>query len=127
MSRLLPNVKPRHSACSVVVLLTLATALVHICALPFHAHARTVTTHQEPASHHAGGDAGEDAVHAASCDAVRPPSGDGDAPALDAVALAPAGTASLVTPASPCRLVEGPASLVAAARPLFLLHAVLLI
>src|SRR5207247_9866507 len=106
------------------VLIALAVVMVlgHICALPFHVHAGAITTHEERESHHGDGDTGEDAVHAASCDAVKSPSAAGDA-----VVLVPAGTVPIVTSAPVRHLVEAEASLVGPSPPLFLLHAILLI
>ena len=105
-----------------LVVIAVVMVLGHICALPFHAHAGAITTHEERESHHGHGDADEDTAHAASCDAVKaPPHADG-APVL--VAL---GTAPVVVLPPARHLVEADASVVVGSPPLFLLHAVLLI
>ena len=122
MTTVLANMRPHRLASALLVVLAVATVLGHICALPFHVHAGAITTHEERESHHGGGDTGEDAVHAASCDAVKSPSAAGDA-----VVLVPAGTVPIVTSAPVRHLVEAEASLVGTSPPLFLLHAVLLI
>src|SRR5712692_9754622 len=97
------------------------TVLSHICALPFHAHAGAITTHEEPASHHAGDNPEEDTAHAASCEVVK------SAPAApDGVVLVPLGTIPAVTWESTRRLANVDAAVALGSPPLFLLHAALL-
>ena len=105
-----------------LVAVAVAMVLGHICALPFHAHAGVITSHDERESHHGPGDQDNDATHAASCDAVKAP------PAVDGAAvLVPVGVVPIVI-ASPVRhLAEADASILVGSPPLFLLHAALLI
>ena len=111
---------PRGS-CWLLVLIAIAMVLGHICALPFHAHAGAITTHQESESHHGHDGPDDDALHAASCDAVKTAAGAGNV-----VVLVPIGTVpSLVLPSG--RQLEPDASVILGSPPLFLLHAVLLI
>ena len=105
-----------------LVALAVVMVLGHICALPFHAHAGVITTHEERESHHSDTDPDEDAAHAASCDAVKA------APAADGVAvLIPIDTVPVVVSPLVRHLAEADASAVGGSPPLFLLHAALLI
>ena len=105
-----------------LVAVALVMALAHVCAAPFHAHAGAITTHAERESHHSGSDADEDAVHAASCDALKAPSME-----QGGAVLLPVGTVPVVAAPPVHHLVEANASVVVGSPPLFLLHAALLI
>jgi hypothetical protein len=103
-----------------VVAIAIAMGVSHICAVPFHAYAGALTPHEGHGSHH--GDAtGDDATHAASCEAVKTPAG-----ASGVAVLAPVG--AVASPAPPPRYrAERDGAVVWGSPPLFLLHAVLLI
>lgn len=102
--------------------LAVVMVLGHICAEAFHAHAGLITTHEEHASPSGAPDSKDDAIHAASCDAVKA------TPTVDR-ALAPVaiGTVPVVISPPLRRLIEADASIVVGSPPLFLLHAALLI
>jgi len=102
-----------------LVTIAVATVFGHVCALPLHVHAGTVTTHDD----HSGAAAEEtDAVHAGSCDAVKTPTVTSDL--LVAMAAAP----TPVLDSTVARLVRSkPVPIATASPPLFLLHASLLI
>src|SRR5438552_8342108 len=88
------------------VLIALAVVMVlgHICALPFHAHAGAITTHEERQSHHGEEGPDEDAAHDASCDAAK------SAPtALDGIALVPLGSIAAVDQEGALQLCEADA------------------
>jgi hypothetical protein len=106
----------------VLVGIAVVMVLGHICALPFHAHAGAITTHEEDQSHHGDEHPDEDAVHAASCDAAK--SGPSWVDGAGLVLLGP-----VVTSASVLRrhVPEGDPAVVLGGPPLFLLHATLLI
>jgi hypothetical protein len=112
---------PRQSYWLLVAVAVLMM-LGHICALPFHAHAGAITTHEERHSHHGDERPHEDAVHAASCDAAKStPVG------LDGVILVPLGTVVVVGSAPTRHAIERDVAVVVGSPPLFLLHASLLI
>lgn len=101
-----------------LITIAVVTMLGHVCALPLHVHAGTVTTHDD----HSGSAEQTDAVHAGSCDAVKAPTVTSDPP----VAMAAAPTPLLdSTVARPVR--SKPVPVATASPPLFLLHASLLI
>jgi hypothetical protein len=85
--------------------------LGHVCALPVHAHAGTVTTHSEEHG-------GDEAAHGGSCEALRA-TPNIDLPALPAVRLDIALLMAILTE------VATQLSAPNASPPLFLLHAVL--
>ena len=96
--------------------------LGHICALPFHAHAGAITTHEESQSHHGGDHPDDDAAHAGSCEAVK------SAPvAIDSSLLATVATVVAMVQESARLLVDADDAVVLGSPPLFLLHASLLI
>ena len=114
--------KLRRASYWLLVAVAVMTVLGHICAEPFHAHAGVITAHEQHDSHHDTGDGDPDAVHAASCDAVKA------APAADGVAVLVArDTVSIVVPPLARQRGEVEGSVVRGSPPLFLLHAVLLI
>jgi hypothetical protein len=88
--------------------------LGHVCALPLHAHAGTVTTHSEDHPKHGG----DEAAHGGSCEALRA-TPNIDLPALPAVRLDIALLMAILTEVA----TQLPAP--DASPPLFLLHAVL--
>ncbi len=103
-----------------LVTIAVATMLGHVCAVPLHVHAGTVTTHDD----HAGSAEETDAVHAGSCDAVKAPTVTSD----PLVAMAAAPTPLLdSTVARRVRSKPVPGPVATASPPLFLLHASLLI
>ena len=107
----------------VLIALAMVMVLGHICALPFHAHAGAITTHEERQSHHGEEGPDEDAAHVGSCDAVK------SAPtALDGIVLVPLGSIAAVAQEWTRQLCETYAgAIVAGSPPLFLRHASLLI
>ena len=111
-----------HQSYWLLVAIAVLMVLGHICALPFHAHAGAMTTHQEHRSHHGDESPGEDAAHAASCEAAKSASA-----GIDGVILVPLGTVVVVGLAPTRRATEADALLVVGSPPLFLLHASLLI
>lgn len=105
-----------------LVAIAVLMVLGHICAEPFHAHAGVVTTHEGPESH-AGAPESSDAIHAASCDAVKAPS----SPDAPLAVLVPVGAVPVLAALPVRQLVEAYAAIVVGSPPLFLLHAALLI
>lgn len=108
-----------HQPAAVLLLLVAVLAVLgHVCVLPAHAEDDTPGAHH---SHDPGTDEGDDAVHAASCDAVR-----GSSPVVAPMAsVARAGAGMPATSIVTRIAAEPPASL--APPPLFLLHASFLI
>jgi len=107
----------------VLIALALVMVLGHICALPFHAHAGAITTHEERQSHHGEEGPDEDVAHVGSCDAVKSAS-----TALDGIVLVPLGSIAAVAQEWTRQLCETYAgAIVAGSPPLFLRHASLLI
>jgi len=105
----------------VLIALAMVMVLGHICALPFHAHAGAITTHEERQAHHGEEGPDEDVAHVASCDAVK------SAPTAGIV-LVPLGSIAVVAQEWTRQLCETYAgAIVAGSPPLFLLHASLLI
>src|SRR3989442_6202700 len=105
-----------------LIILGAVMVLSHVCAEPFHAHAGTITAHEGHDSHDGADETGHDAVHAASCDAVKAQSPAAlDMLILDAISAAP----PQFTPIDIVR-ADTPAIL-GSPPPLFLLHAALLI
>jgi hypothetical protein len=107
----------------ILVAIAVVMVLGHICALPFHAHAGAITTHEERQSHHGTDSPDEDAVHVGSCDVVK------SAPtALDGIVLVLLGSVAAVAQEWTRQLCETHvAAIVLDSPPLFLLHASLLI
>src|SRR5215510_6271966 len=100
-----------------LIAIALFTVVGHICALPVHVHAGTVTTHSEDR------DAGDDHTgHAGSCEALRTTSID-DIPVLPTASL---GSPVLIAVVRAVWAATAPAESSRSA-PLFLLHAALLI
>ena len=112
----------RRFAHGLLLGVALFAVLGHVCALPFHAHAGTIASHEGRDSHHGGEPAGADAVHAASCEALK--AGGADLP----VVLDLSGTLQVGTAPVPRRALQSEDIAIAVASPpLFLLHASLLI
>ena len=107
----------------ILIALAMVMVLGHICALPFHAHAGVITTHEERQSHHGEEGPDEDAAHVGSCDVVK------SAPtALDGIVRVPLGSIAAVAQEWPRQLCETYAgAIVVGSPPLFLRHASLLI
>ena len=114
----------RAGRCSSWFLIVLGAVMVltHVCAEPFHAHAGTITAHAGHDSHDGADETGHDAVHAASCDAVKAQS----PAALDVLIL---NAISAVPPQfTPIDIVRADTpAILGSPPPLFLLHAALLI
>src|SRR5213593_3448551 len=108
-------------SCWFLVVLAVTMMLAHVCAAPFHAHAGAMTTHDRHGSHDDGDDAGHDAVHAGSCDAVKAQyAGAADVVIFDAVGTIP-------PEFIPARVLRADTPVVPGSPALFLLHAALLI
>ena len=103
-----------------LVALAVAMVLGHICALPFHAHAGTITTHEHDA-HHDDGKPSNESEHSGSCDALKTTAAAHGAPVV--VALGP--VSSVVVRST--RQVPSAEAVLFGSPPLFLLHNVLLI
>ena len=104
-----------------LIVLGSVMVLTHVCAEPFHAHAGTITAHEGHDTHDGADETGHDAVHAASCDAVKAQS----PAALDMLIL---DAISAVTPEfTPIHIVRADTPAILGSPPLFLLHAALLI
>ena len=95
----------------------------HICALPLHAHAGVITTHETHDSHGDNPDPDKDAAHPASCEVVKA-SSNPDGP-MAALVLVGAVSAAVPPPVRPP--VQAAAARIIGSPPLFLLHAALLI
>ena len=104
---------------SLLIVVGLFVVLSHVCALPVHAAGLTTFvghthgTHDEPSA--------DDAIHGASCEAVR--STFAAPPMLSATPATPAPVVTHIVQ----RPLERPRSAVTTSPPLFLLHASLLI
>jgi hypothetical protein len=114
----------RRSVFTVLLtVIALAAIVGHVCALPGHAEAIA-----HGGGHHDGSPvtddhAGDDALHAASCEALRPAA---VAPALPTAAAAPSRITATV-PSRPVRARAVDAVARAAPPPLYLTHHALLI
>jgi hypothetical protein len=106
-----------------VLALTLVGTLAHICVLPLHAHAAASTTesprdHHDAATHDDHDGSGEDdAVHGASCEALRAPS----VTTLIGPDAHPTQLAYAATPVMSGRVAEAPPP-PSASPPLYLTH-----
>ena len=107
--------RAHRSAGALLLVIAVVALLGHVCVLPVHAHA------EMPGAHHSHAPDGGDAVHAASCEAVR-----GSAPAvIPALAVARADAGTSTRPVATRVVVTPPAP--DSSPPLFLRHAALLI
>jgi len=104
-----------------LIVLGAVMVLTHVCAEPFHAHAGTITAHERHDSHDGADETGHDAVHGASCDAVKAQAPSAlDVLILDAISAAP-------PQFTPIQIVRADTPAILGSPPLFLLHAALLI
>lgn len=102
-----------------LLILLIATLLGHVCVLPLHVHASTLTTHQ----HGEESDATDEAVHIGSCEASASASMAVPLPVVTTTAEWPDARWEAAT-----WVVNDPvAAPPARSTPLFLLHAALLI
>jgi hypothetical protein len=104
-----------HVAAALLIVAIIAV-LGHVCVLPGHTHILPVEDH---GSH---GDAADDSVHAASCDALKSTSA--------TPSIVPVASWSPLVAVEPLKLRvfdASPATAYAESPPLFLLHAALLI
>ena len=106
--------KARRLSSWLLIGVAVFVVLGHVCALPVHAHAGTVTTHSEDDHEHGR----DDASHGGSCEALRATPNIA-LPALPAARLEVELLMALLTE------VAAPPAAPNGSPPLFLLHAVL--
>jgi hypothetical protein len=116
--------RARPALTLLVVAIALAATLGHICVLPGHTHAAPVAeSHDHDAAAHDHHDVPADAVHAASCDVLRPATIVPAPPVLAAMVMLVVPTRS--ARALVHRAIDTPPP--TASPPLYLAHRALLI